>query len=84
MICTLLMISDIEHRFLTYWPLYGFFGKVSVLSLDPFFNEIVQVYVTEYEFFIFWVRHISFYCASKILPFLQVEGLWQPELSDNG
>ena len=46
-----------------------------LLFIDPFLNEIVQVYVIEYEFFIFWVRNISFYCASKILPFLQVEGL---------
>ena len=38
LICISLMISDIEHLFLSLGPPYVFFGEVSVQVLCPFFN----------------------------------------------
>ena len=72
LICISLMISDIEHFSLYPLAVYMFsLGKMSILVLCPFFNQVVCLVVELYEFFMYlWYYPLTEYIMSKyFLPF---------------
>ena len=45
LICISLMINDVEHLFITCWPLVCHVGKVSIQDLCTFFNQVICLFL---------------------------------------